>query len=258
MPNQVVGDSVEIRGPVLDDDLSQFNVEYRSLVTNTFQLIASGDQLQTSSILADWKTQALSDGEYQLRVMATDQLGHSKKHQVDITLDNTPPVVLLQTPASGQKLSGSLKITAQVSDLHLQQYRLKYTQDLPLTSKSQWESIPTSLEFLSANPTQISETWNSTAIFGPTLVRLLVLDQAGNQQTAEALIDLNNLTAKPRVQITYPTAETVLSGLVRIQGTVSDPTLTSYTIEVESQPKPTAWTTITSQGTGVNFGELGA
>ena len=155
-------------------------------------------------------------------------------------------------------MSGNLKIAAQVSDLHLHQYRLKYTQNLPLTSKSQWKSIPTSLEFLSANPTQISGTWNSTAIFGPTLVRLLVLDQAGNQQTAEALIDLNNLTAKPRVQITYPTAEAVLSGLVRIQGTASDPTLTSYTIEVESQPKPTAWTTITSQGTGVNFGELGA
>jgi len=155
-------------------------------------------------------------------------------------------------------MSGNLKIAAQVSDLHLHQYRLKYTQNLPLTSKSQWESIPTSLEFLSANPTQISLTWNSTAVFGPTLVRLLVLDQAGNQQTAEALIDLNNLTAKPRVQITYPTAETVLSGLVRIQGTASDPTLTSYTIEVESQPKPTAWTTITSQGTVVNFGELGA
>ncbi|MDP6998424.1 MAG: Ig-like domain-containing protein [Candidatus Poribacteria bacterium] len=258
VPNQVVGNSVEILGSVLDNDLSQFEVEYRSLVTDVFQPIASGDKPQTSSILADWKTQSLPDGEYQLRVTATDQLGHSKQYQVDITVDNTPPVILLQTPAAGQKLSGNLNITAQVSDLHLQQYRLKYTQDLPLTSKSQWESIPTSLEFLSANPTQISQTWNSADIFGPTLVRLLVLDQAGNRQTAQALIDLNNLTAKPRVQITYPTAEAVLSGLVRIQGTASDPTLTSYTIEVESQPKPTSWTTITSQGTVVNFGELGA
>jgi len=45
----------------------------------------------------------LDDGEYQLRVMATDQLGHSKQYQVDITVDNTLPVVLLQTPAVGQK-----------------------------------------------------------------------------------------------------------------------------------------------------------
>ena len=42
------------------------------------------------------------------------------------------------------------------------------------------------------------------------------------------------------------------------KATASDLTLINYTIEVESQPKPTAWTTITSQGTGVNFGELGA
>ena len=141
MPNQVVGDSVEIRGSVLDDDLSQFNVEYRSLVTNTFQLIASGDQLQTSSILANWKTQALPDGEYQLRVMATDQLGQSNPHQVNIILDNTSPVVPLKAPQTDQKLAGNLKITTQVSDLHLQQYRLKYTQDLPLTSKRKWEAL---------------------------------------------------------------------------------------------------------------------
>ena len=42
------------------------------------------------------------------------------------------------------------------------------------------------------------------------------------------------------------------------KATASDLTLINYTIEVESQPKPTTWTTITSQGTDVNFGELGA
>ena len=107
--------------------------------------------------------------------MATDQLGHSKQHQVDIILYNTSPVMPLKTPRTDQKLAGKLKITARVGDLHLQQ-RLQYTQDLPLTAKSQWEAILTSLEFLSANPTQISETWNSADIFGLPLTRLLVLD----------------------------------------------------------------------------------
>ena len=258
VPNQMVGGELAIWGSILDDDLSQFQLEYRPLSSDRFQLIASGDQPQTSSILANWKTQSLPDGAYQIRVVATDQLGHSKEHQVDITLDNTPPVVSLKTPAAGQELSGSLKITAQAGDLHLQQYRLKYTQDLPLTSKSKWESIPTSVESLSTNPTQIDQTWNSAAVFGPTLIRLLVLDQAGNQQTAEAVINLNNLSAKPQVQITSPTVKSVLSGLIRIQGTVSDPTLTSYTIEVESDQKSAAWTPIVSQVTGVNSGELGA
>ena len=257
-PNQMVGGNLAIRGSILDDDLSQFQLEYRSLSSNRFQPIASGDQPQTSAILANWETSSLPDGAYQIRVVATDQLEHRKEHRVDITLDNTPPVVSLKAPAAGQKLSGNLKITAQASDLHLQQYRLKYTQELPLTAKSKWESIPTSLESLSTNPTQINETWNSAAVFGPTLIRLLVLDQAGNQQTAEVEVDLNNLNAKPRVQITSPTAESVLSGLVRIQGTVSDPTLTSYSIDVASDQKPAAWTPIASQGTGVNSGELGA
>ena len=46
VPNQVVGNSVEILGSVLDNDLSQFEVEYRSLVTDVFQLIASGISLK--------------------------------------------------------------------------------------------------------------------------------------------------------------------------------------------------------------------
>ena len=78
VPNQVVGDSVEIRGPVLDNDLLAFKVGYRSADSDDFQLIANGNQPQTFSILADWKTQSLPDGEYQLQVMATDQLGYSK------------------------------------------------------------------------------------------------------------------------------------------------------------------------------------
>ena len=129
--------------------------------------------------------------------MATDQLGHSKQHQVDITLDNTPPVLSLQLPQANQKLAGSLKITAQANDLHLHHYQLKYTQDLPLTAKSEWESIQTSAQALSASPAQIDHTWNSVAVFGSTLIRLLVQDRAGNQQTAEVIVDLANQTAKP-------------------------------------------------------------
>ena len=78
--------------------------------------------------------------------MATDQLGQSNPHQVNIILDNTSPVVPLKAPQTDQKLAGNLKITTQVGDLHLQQYRLKYTQDLPQTSKSKWEALVKTME----------------------------------------------------------------------------------------------------------------
>ena len=50
-----MGDSVEILGSVLDNALLAFKVGYRSADSNDFQLIASGNQPQTSSILANWK-----------------------------------------------------------------------------------------------------------------------------------------------------------------------------------------------------------
>ena len=110
VPNQVVKDSVEIRGSVPDNDLLVFKVRYRSADSDDLLLIASDNQPQPPSILADWKTQALPDGEYQLRVMATDQLRQSKQHQVNIILDNTPPVVPLNAPQTDQKLAGNLKL----------------------------------------------------------------------------------------------------------------------------------------------------
>ena len=257
VPNQIVGGSVEVLGSVLDDDLSQFEVEYRSLATESFQTIATGDQPQTSSILADWETQSLPDGNYHLRLRATDQLGHSKEYQVDIILDNTLPVISFKSPTNGHKLEGNIRITAQTSDLNLDQFQLKYTQNLPLTSETKWKLIPISSEFLSSNVDQISETWDSTNVFGLALLRLSVFDHAGNWQTADVSIELTNLIAKPIVKITYPTSGSVLSGLIRVQGTVSDPTLTSYKLKVESGLNSTNWTTITSQSTSINFGELG-
>ena len=46
MPNQVVGDSVEIRGSVLDNDLLALKVGYRSADSDDLLLIASDNQPQ--------------------------------------------------------------------------------------------------------------------------------------------------------------------------------------------------------------------
>lgn len=44
VPNQVLGGELAIWGSILDDDLSQFQLEYRPLSSDRFQPIASGDQ----------------------------------------------------------------------------------------------------------------------------------------------------------------------------------------------------------------------
>ncbi|MDP6653605.1 MAG: Ig-like domain-containing protein, partial [Gammaproteobacteria bacterium] len=236
-------------------------MEYRSLATDVFQLIVSGNQAQTSSSLAKWETQNLPDGGYRIRVIASDQLGHSKQHQVDITLDNTPPVVSLQMPQVNQKLSGSLKITAQASDPHLHQYQLKYTQDLPLTAKSEWELIQISAESLSASPAQIDDTWNSAAVFGSTLIRLLVQDRAGNQQTTDVMVDLENQTAKPGVQITQPQAKQVIKETLSIVGTVEEygySIIDNYQLSFGLGQKPSQWTSIHRGSSAVNANVLGS
>ncbi|MDP6998835.1 MAG: two-component regulator propeller domain-containing protein, partial [Candidatus Poribacteria bacterium] len=252
----VISGEVDVIGSVIDNDLANFNTGYRPVGADLIQPISRSELAVSSDSLGVWDTRQLADGDYELLVRATDKLDHSRIYSIKVRVDNTAPQVTLQVVGDDEVQAGTISFKGQVSDPHLDNYQLQWTQDLSLTAETEWQTINS--QEVKGTTYALEQDWDSSAVFGATTLRLLVQDTAGNSSQAQSVIDLNNLSAKPMVQITYPTAEAVLAGLVRIQGTASDPTLTSYTIEVASDQKPTAWTTIASQGASVNFGELGA
>jgi len=61
----------------------------------------------------------LPDGKHDLRIHATDIVGNEAEKTFSFTIDNTPPEILVKSPANGTTVSHSLKIDFKVKDENL-------------------------------------------------------------------------------------------------------------------------------------------
>ncbi|MFH1352060.1 MAG: Ig-like domain-containing protein [bacterium] len=66
----------------------------------------------------DWDTTEGDDGDYQIKVTAYNTGGGSESKQISVTTDNSGPTVSITNPADGSISSGTVNVTAAVSDEH--------------------------------------------------------------------------------------------------------------------------------------------
>ncbi|MDP7281032.1 MAG: hypothetical protein QGG39_14275, partial [Candidatus Poribacteria bacterium] len=95
----------------------------------------------SSDSLGVWDTRQLADGDYELLVRATDKLDHSRIYSIKVRVDNTAPQVTLQVVGDDEGQAGTISFKGQVSDPHLDNYQLQWTQDLSLTAETEWQTI---------------------------------------------------------------------------------------------------------------------
>jgi len=255
---EIVAGTVQIVGSVTDSDLEKFRVEYAEVDQSSddaFKLIGEPEkEVVVSGMLAEWDTQSLKEKLYTIRLSATDKLEHRKDYSITVTLDNTLPTVKITSPQDNQKLSGVISIKGQVSDDNLKSYELMWTQPAEIDNDTTW--YPIASEELGPSDATIEQKWDSSAVYGMTKVRLLASDQAGNTNTSDVVINLNNETAKPTALITSPDRNAVIAGVKKITGTADDPTLASYTVDFGTGEQPTAWTDIVKQSIAIEGGTL--
>ena len=92
--NAIVGGTVQIRGSVTDNDLSEFLVEYASgdaPSNGDFKPIGKLDQVVVSGLLAEWNALPWPEAVYTIRLRAKDELEHEKDYTVTVRLDKTLP-----------------------------------------------------------------------------------------------------------------------------------------------------------------------
>jgi len=63
-----------------------------------------------------WATSAGGDGAHTLKAVAYDAAGNSAQATLAVTVDNTPPTVTWTAPADGSNVSGTVSLTATVTD----------------------------------------------------------------------------------------------------------------------------------------------
>jgi hypothetical protein len=133
----VLGGSVCVDGTVWDENArgaDSYTVRYAPLPAGTplspvdpAHLTYAGTVLNDP--LASWNTRAgIADGNYRLRLDATDQCGRASTPQTrDVVIDNTAPIAVITAPTSCSYVQGQVDILGTASDAHLDGWALYYT-----------------------------------------------------------------------------------------------------------------------------------
>jgi len=131
----------------------------------------------------------LAEGNYRIKIEAYDLTGNSHGDEITVTLDNTSPIALINTPANDSYLKDVVTINITGSDARLTKIELYISDDL----KHAWNTSGTK-----------TYNWDTTTYPDDLYnIRLIVYDKAGNINTAEVSIITDN--ELPIVEIGNPT-----------------------------------------------------
>lgn len=132
----ILGGSVCVDGTVWEGVnsgcLDHYTVNYRPSAGGAWNpvdpLHATYESPVVNDPLASWNTAALADGNWQLRVRATNNCSVDSSDVIrNLVIDNTAPIAVIGEPVNCQQVSGMVTIKGKVSDAHLGQWVLQYT-----------------------------------------------------------------------------------------------------------------------------------
>jgi hypothetical protein len=129
----VFGGDVCVTGIVRDlsapfNDTTRFTLFARNLTTggSEFTLFSSSPG-PYSGLLHTWRTRTgVPDAQYQLRLLPTDGCGSGSAPTRTMIVDNTPPQVSIDTPASCGRVSGAVQVVGSVQDPNISGWTLEY------------------------------------------------------------------------------------------------------------------------------------
>lgn len=130
----VYGGNVCIDGSAWDEHycFDSYRVDYKT-DGGSWQPVNPAEPVYTSTVINDplavWDTIGLGipDGEYKVRVQATDDCGHVGTQTREIKVDNTAPVAKIAEPLACEFIWGSVSIFGTVMDENLGSWVLQYT-----------------------------------------------------------------------------------------------------------------------------------
>lgn len=112
---------------------SSYVVEYRPASGGEFQPVDPNNPdyngTAVNETFATWDTVALNldDGDYRLRIRATNDCGQTQSEFRQVTVDNTSPVATLSMPMNCGTLEGLVEIRGTAFDANISSWRLQYT-----------------------------------------------------------------------------------------------------------------------------------
>lgn len=123
------GGEICIDGTAVDNCPGTLAVEWRTAGAGVYAPVTNvAAAWVTTDPLGTWVTpNAVPDGNYDIRVRATDDCGNTSSLTRTITVDNTPPVAAIASPLDCEYVAGVVPIFGTASDAHLGSWSLQYT-----------------------------------------------------------------------------------------------------------------------------------
>ncbi|MEW5947464.1 MAG: PQQ-binding-like beta-propeller repeat protein [bacterium] len=152
---------------------------YSTLTLNGNTIVVQTDGTFTTSV-------SLAEGSNTLQFVAEDPSGNKGYLNLSVTVDTTPPVATITSPAAGETVSGSVAITGAASDAALANYKVEYGAT---ASPSSWTAITESTQNVTGGTLA---TWDASKFGGTYTMRLTAMDVAGNSTSASVQVTVSN------------------------------------------------------------------
>ncbi len=171
-------------------------------------------------------TSTFASGLHTITVRAIDNGGNQAEASVDVTVDNTAPLVAITGPLSGSVVSGLVTVSVQASD------PLSGIAGVSLYLDGQ-------LQATLAQPPFNFPLNTLTFASGSHTIRARGVDNKGNQAEASILLVFDHVP--PVVSVTSPASGAVVSGTIAVTVEASDSMsgVASVTLYVNNQPHST-------------------
>ncbi len=154
----------------------------------------------------DWDTTIYPDDVYDIELSAYDMAGNVAKEEITVTVDNTPPLVVINAPAEGSYLRNTVLVSVTGTDANFDRMEL-YIGDTQVRNWTDWGSQ--------------NYYWDTISfIDGPYTITLRVYDRAKGLKEAAVAVTVDN--TPPTASINSPEDESLLKGTVLINATGDD------------------------------------
>ncbi len=163
-------------GTVVDANLEQWTLDFGpGRAPAYFAPLAQGAAAGQGFTVGSWPLAGLADGEYTLRLRASDLAGQASEAAAAVTLDGTPPTAVIDLPAAGSFVNTPPEVRGAASDANLRAWRLDAA---PGTTAGAFEWSP-----VAAGESAVAQgtlgTWAPLPSDGPHTLRLTVEDATG-------------------------------------------------------------------------------
>lgn len=185
-PGEFISGIVGVYGKIEGSSIVSYRVQFGiGDSPKSWYDLASKSGVPPEGVVAQWDTTQLVDGTYTLKLVASSAGGMSSESApVSVVVDNTPPVVEVESPYTGSVISGSIGITVKVKEPNLSAVAVQY-------GRGEAPSVWFDLEPVKSDNGAYRVTWDTFGLPGGTYtIRAIASDKAGNVGMAWSTVEV--------------------------------------------------------------------